>query len=165
MADVKISGLMAVSAVEANDLLEVSEDTGGGTYASRKATATQVRDYVLGANPFVVPSLVDFGTAAFVDADILTGVFASTQNASYQVVVHDRGRLILCTSGTQTWTLPAAASVPDGWFVRLKNRSGNTLTVNRSGSDTIDAAATSLSIADGARAMIVKTGASTWESY
>ena len=48
MADVKISGLPTAVAVEADDLLELSEETGGGSYASRKATAAQLKGYVLG---------------------------------------------------------------------------------------------------------------------
>jgi hypothetical protein len=61
VADVKISELTAVSAVEANDLVEVSEDTGGGSYASKKATATQVRDFALSTaadqNSYMVAAL------------------------------------------------------------------------------------------------------------
>ena len=60
MADVKISGLPVAAVVEANDLLELSEETGGGSYASRKATAGQLRDYVL-STPV---SLAQGGTGA-----------------------------------------------------------------------------------------------------
>lgn len=43
MVDVKISELPAITSVDTTDLLEVSEDTGGGTFASKKATAAQIR--------------------------------------------------------------------------------------------------------------------------
>ena len=49
MANVKISELTAIAAVEANDLFEVSEDTGGGTFSSKKATATQVKSFAVGS--------------------------------------------------------------------------------------------------------------------
>jgi hypothetical protein len=48
MANVKFSDLTAVADVAATDLVAVSEDTGGGTFSSKKATASQVADYALG---------------------------------------------------------------------------------------------------------------------
>lgn len=45
---VKISELTSAASVEATDLLEISEDLGGGSYASKKATALQVKTYALG---------------------------------------------------------------------------------------------------------------------
>lgn len=49
MANVKISDLTAASALVSGDIFEVSQ--GSGTLVSRKATATQIKDFVLAAYP------------------------------------------------------------------------------------------------------------------
>jgi hypothetical protein len=69
------------------------------------------------------------------------GCSPSWQNASYQIVLQDFGKLVFCTSGTNTYTLPAAADLPDGWFCRLRNRSGVNLTLNPTGADTLNGSA------------------------
>lgn len=48
MSDTKVSDLTAISSIVATDLVEVSEDTGGGTFASKKGTWSQVKSFVLG---------------------------------------------------------------------------------------------------------------------
>jgi hypothetical protein len=49
VANVKISDLTAASALVSGDIFEVSQ--GSGTLVSRKATATQIKDFVLAAYP------------------------------------------------------------------------------------------------------------------
>jgi len=119
----------------------------------------------IGGDPLDLPRNTELGSAAFVDAWALVGMLVETHDATYQIVPGDLRKVLRATSGTRTWTLPVAADVPLGWWCVAKNRSGNNLTINRGSSDTIDAAATSLTIATGASLTIVKATATTWESY
>jgi hypothetical protein len=83
------------------------------------------------------------------------GLFPIERGTAYQITPHDAApRVLIAASGTLTWTLPLLADLDAGWSVRVWNRSGNTLTINRSGSDVIGAAGTSLTVADGAGATL-----------
>lgn len=90
-----------------------------------------------------------------------------TRNASYQIVSTDFFTdLILTTSGTQTYTLPAWADMPDYVPPLIgKNRSGNNLTLQRAGTDTMDNAATSVTVPTGSHWEVYKSDtAGTWET-
>jgi hypothetical protein len=117
----------------------------------------------IGAGGLDVPRGIELGTGAFVDWDVATGVYPNLRNADYAVLAGDRHRLTYCTSGEYTWTLPLAADLPDGWFCRLKNRSGAILTVSRQGADTIDGGATTV-IGTGGGRTVVRTSATSFES-
>ena len=107
------------------------------------------------------------GSAAFVDLEQVLVRRPVTQDATYQILPIDFWTsLLLTTSGTRTYTLPAWSDMPQ--FVPAligKNRSGNNLTLARSGSDTIDAAATSVTVPTGSSWEIYKSDTSgLWES-
>jgi len=97
------------------------------------------------------------GAAAFAEFRQFAVRRPVTQDATYQIVPTDFWTsMLLTTSGTRTYTLPAWSDMPD--FVPPligKNRSGNNLTLARTGTDTIDAAATSVTVPTG----------SSWELY
>lgn len=76
------------------------------------------------------------------------------RGAAYQITPHDSRRVLIAETGTLTWTLPISTDLDLGWQIRVWNRSGNNLTINRSGTAVIGAAATSLTIADGAGALL-----------
>lgn len=163
-----IPDLNAVATV-AND---VATDAASAESAAVQAAASLAAALELtggavevGTDQLGVPRNAELGDAAFADAMQIAGQFVDTRDATYQILPQDFSKVLRATSGTRTWTLPLAANVPDGWWIVCKNRSGNNLTVSRAGSDTIDAAATSLTIATGASAIIVKASATTWESY
>ncbi len=105
--------------------------------------------YAIGPTSMALPRVSDLGSAAFGDAQYSTGIVVSQQNAAYQMTVHDYGKLLLDTSGTNTYTLPLATDLPDGWWCMGQNFSGANLTWARSGSDTINNAATSVTTASG----------------
>lgn len=120
------------------------------------------------ADPLRLPRAGDLGGAAFASIEALTGMEPIDGDSNLQLLPqHGRG-LVLVTSGTRTHTLPASADVPIGWWVRLKNRSGNTLTIQRSGADTIDAGATSYAQASGAgpagAVTLVLRASGAWET-
>jgi hypothetical protein len=105
--------------------------------------------------PMGIPRTVMFNGGAFRAWDMAAGLIVNTQDATYQITEHDGGKLLLCTSGTRTWTLPAAADVWIGWQHRLRNRSGNNLTLARTGSDTINGAGSNLTVATGSAILTV----------
>jgi hypothetical protein len=119
----------------------------------------------IGTEPLDLVRVNDLGTLAFLDEDVINGFVFKTQNGSYQINSTDKNKLLLTTSGTNTWTLPLLADLPPRWFTRIKNRSGNNLTINRSGSDTINAAATSLTVSNGSSVIIARSAVTTWESF
>ncbi|HEV7458239.1 MAG TPA: hypothetical protein VGN96_15820 [Roseococcus sp.] len=103
-----------------------------------------------GTDPTETPRNADLGSAAFVAANALRGRFPAAAGAAYQITADDWGRTLIAESGTLTWTLPLITQLPDGWWVQVWNRSGNTLTINRAASAVIGASAASVTVADGA---------------
>ncbi len=112
--------------------------------------ALGVSAYGVGLDALKLPRAGDLGSAAYRDWDAQHGIVTNTQNAAYQITLHDFGKLLLTTSGTNTYTLPLATDLPDGWWCLYHNISGANLTVQRFGSDTINGAVTtSLLVATG----------------
>lgn len=104
----------------------------------------------IGVSAMDVPRNVELGSAAGWDADGLRGRFPVARGAAYQVLPQDWGRTLVAESGTLTWTMPLLAHLTPGWWIEVWNRSGNSLTLQRSASpDVIGSASTSLSVADG----------------
>ena len=107
------------------------------------------------------------GGAAFADMRQFAIRQPVTQDATYQIVPTDFWTsMLLTTSGTRTYTLPAWTDMPD--FVPAligKNRSGNNLTLARTGTDTFDAAATSVTVPTGSHWEVYKSDTSgLWET-
>ena len=109
----------------------------------------------VGNEPMDLPRMSMFNGSAFRPWEMAAGLVVNTQDATYQVTEHDGGKLLLVTSGTRTWTLPAASDVWVGWNCRLRNRSGNNLTLNRTGSDTINGAGSGITVATGSAILTV----------
>lgn len=117
-----------------------------------------------GTNTTEVPRGFELGGAAFLEPIALSGLFSSSKTSNYQINTSDFRKLLLAVSGTLTFTLPLSANVPDGWWCRYRNRSGNTLSISRSGSDTINSGVTVVSVTtDSPIGHIVKTSSSTFE--
>ena len=128
--------------------MQAYADSVSATYALAQALA--VPAYGVGLDALKLPRAGDLGNAAFRDWEAQHGIVTNTQNAAYQITLHDFGKLLLTTSGTNTFTLPAATDLPDGWWCQYHNISGANLTLQRSGSDTINGvAATSSVVATG----------------
>jgi hypothetical protein len=133
-----------------------------GSLATQLALGTPANG--IGNEPMDLPRMSMFNGEAFRAWDQAAALIVNTQDATYQITEHDGGKLLLVTSGTRTWTLPAAADVWVGWQARLRNRSGNNLTLNRTGADTINGAASNLTIATGSAILtVVCTSATGFE--
>ncbi len=153
----------------ADYFVEVSETTIAYAEAAAANYALQVAlgggAYAVGTQMLSLPRVANLGSGAFIEANVALGLWPVTKNTTYTIEVHDFRKVLLCTSGTNTWTLPEAQYLPDGWFCCFINRSGNNLTINRGGTDTFNAAATTLAVASAASPIhfIIKTSSSTFE--
>lgn len=165
-----VPSLAAVAAV-ANDVAAYSDAT-SAYYGLTAATYTLMLSISggsmgIGTEALDVPLNGLLGGLAFADLRQVLIRRPVTQDATYQILPTDFwGSMLLTTSGTRTYTLPAWSDMPDFAPALLgKNRSGNTLTLARSGTDTIDAAATSVSVPTGSSWEIYKSDTSgLWES-
>jgi hypothetical protein len=133
-----------------------------GSLATQVALGTAANG--VGNEPMDLPRMSMFNGEAFRQWDMAGALIPSTQNAAYQITEHDTGKLLLTTSGTNTWTLPLAADVWVGWTTRIRNRSGNNLTLARTASDTINGAGSNLTVATASAILtVVCTGAAAFE--
>lgn len=82
------------------------------------------------------PDAEGFGSWADKNSGVLT------KTAAYTVTSGDDGKLIVATSGTWTLTLPAAASVGDGFTVDVLNSGSGVITIDGDSSETINGSAT-----------------------
>jgi len=103
-------------------------------------------------------------TAAQTAADSALWQDVLFKTAHYTVVAGDRGKLICCdcTGGAITITLPqiSGLTLSDPWSIGIKktDSSGNAVTVNRAGTDTIDGATSkTISSADSGAVFIPDT--------
>lgn len=83
----------------------------------------------------------------------------SAHSGAYTVQATDRGKLLNCT-GAWTLTLLAAATAGAGYAIGVRNSGSGTITLDPSGSETVDSAAT-IALAAGETCLLVCTG-SAW---
>lgn len=161
---------LAAIAASANDVGDMAEDV--QNYYSLMAGLYELALAVsggalgVGTEQLDVPVNVGLGGLAYLGTQQALIRRPVTRDAAYQIVPADFwAEMLLTTSGTRTYTLPLWTDMPD--FVPPlpgKNRSGNNLTIARSGSDTIDAAATSVTVPTGSSYDIFKSDtAGLWE--
>lgn len=139
-----------------------SANAAAASYALMQALGASA--YGVGLDPMKLPRAGDLGSNAMRDWEVASGRFTLICDSSYQITPHDHQKLLLCTSGTRTWTLALSSDAPDGFECFYHNISGNNMTIQRSGStDTINGiATTSVTIATGAAiGRIVKRTGST----
>jgi len=140
-------------------------DVAAGSLATQLALGTPANG--IGNEPMDLPRMVTFEGGAFRPWEMAISVHPNTQNATYQITPHDAGKLLLCTNGTRTWTLPVATDVWSGWSCRLRNRSGATLTLNTgAAADAINGgtAGVGITVATGSAILtVVCTGSASYE--
>lgn len=128
-----------------------SDFTGGAvTEGQFKTALTGLRDFLsglLGADGINATALATLGALG-------SGYAAKT--AAYTVVVGDRGKVLNC-SGTWTLSLPPAATAGAGFSFAMCNSGTGTITIDPSGVELVDGAATAV-LAAGRAALIICTG-------
>lgn len=78
-------------------------------------------------------------------------------NSNYTAGTNDRAKMYVWTGAGGTLTLPSAPTVGDNWFMYLRNAGSGAITVDPSGTPTIDGSAT-LSFRPGDSAIIATDG-------
>lgn len=120
------------------------------TNIQMKATFAALRDFLsglLGADGLPATALATLGAL---------GANYAAKAAAYTVVLADRGKLLDAT-GTWTLSLPAAATAAAGFTVALRNSGGGTITIDPSGAELVNGAAT-FSVLSGQCVVLVCTG-------
>jgi hypothetical protein len=142
-----------------------SANAAAGSLATQLALGTPANG--VGNEPMDLPRMVVLNSGGFQPWDMALSLYPNTQNATYQITPHDAGKLLLCTNGTRTWTLPVATDVWPGWTCRLRNRSGATLTLNTgAAADAINGgtAGVGITVATGSAILtVVCTGSAFFE--
>ncbi len=136
-------------------LPESSEFTGGSV------TEGQQKTWIYNLRTFLADLLGTTGTVgtALAKLGVIFGAGTAAKSGVYTVVAADRGKTLNCT-GTWTLSLTAAATLGDGFAATVINSGSGVITIDPSGSETIDGA-TTLIVAAGASRVIVCTG-SAW---
>lgn len=79
------------------------------------------------------------GNSAWLLFLTLSDTLVDTKTGTASLVVSDHGKFIICNSASNfTLTLPGASTVGAGWRASVYNIGAGTVTIQRSGSDTID---------------------------
>lgn len=151
------------------------------TLATIVSVASGVAQYVYVTNNTTVPgtwSSVTFGAGtSSANAATLAGygllATSTTLNQSYPltsiysnyfILNSDRASFLVWESGAGSMTLPSAASVGNNWFVMIRNNGTGILTINRTGSNTIDGnSSAQLQLAESF--VLVSNGSTGYNSY
>lgn len=84
--------------------------------------------------------------------------------SNYLILNSDRASFLIWESGAGSMTLPSAASVGNNWFVMIRNNGTGILTINRTGSNTIDGnSSAQLQLAESF--VLVSNGSTGYNSY
>lgn len=158
---------LASVATWVGDMGDLAEDAADSASASLTA-AQQITGgmYGIGSLPLELPRNTELGPMAFVGRTERLHLYPmDVGGGSDTITPDDMGKLVISDAGTVTLPAGTAPGMGVGWIVAVKNTHGaNSLTVDcDGGSDTIDGGA-SISIAAGAWAIIVQTGASAFVS-
>ena len=151
------------------------------TLATIVSVASGVAQYVYVTNNTTVPGTwasVTFGAGtSAANAATLAGygllATSTTLNQSYPltsiysnyfILDSDRASFLIWESGAGSMTLPSAASVGNNWFVMIRNNGTGILTINRTGSNTIDGnSSAQLQLAESF--VLVSNGSTGYNSY
>jgi hypothetical protein len=84
--------------------------------------------------------------------------------SNYLILNSDRASFLVWESGAGSMTLPSAAIVGNNWFVMIRNNGTGILTINRTGSNTIDGnSSAQLQLAESF--VLVSNGSTGYNSY
>lgn len=107
------------------------------------------------------------GTAAYQAAEQIFGrILPVLKSTAYPVLSTDNGKTLV-VSGTTTITLPAASAVynaADPFSITVKAVTGATVTVARTGSDTIETVAGNKSMTANTALTFFPTSTGAWET-
>lgn len=96
--------------------------------------------FAVGTSTASAASLVGFGLVA-ITTTLNQAYPVTTKSGNYTFVAGDRAGMFVETGGVATFTLPAAATATNSWFVNVRNGGTGILTIATVGSDTINGSA------------------------
>ena len=153
------SNVTTVAGISANVTTVAGISSNVTTVAGNSSNVTTVATNISSVNTAAtnIAAIIDApnqataaaASAAAAAASAASGMYSAVQDksANYTVVAGDAGDLIrvTTTSGAVTITLPTISTVEDGFKVAIVKWTGdaNAVTINRSGSDTINGATSS----------------------
>ena len=86
---------------------------------------------------------------------------ASSSTTPYTLLTSDRARLLTWTGGAGAWTLTAATTLTNGWFVNIYNAGTGALVITGTAGETINNAA-SFTLNPGDSAIIISDAVEFW---
>lgn len=128
-----------------------------GNHGNMRASLVAVQGFLaglLGSDGTVATALATLGSL---------GAVYVAKTAAYSVVAADRGKAFDATTGTWTLSLLAVASAGNGFSVILRNSGTGTITVDPSGAEQVDGAATII-VAPGRAVLLICTG-TAWVAH
>ncbi len=102
------------------------------------------------------------GTAAFLEPSQIAGLYEVTHGGSVALTAQPLRRCERATASV-TFSLPLAGDCPSGWHRHVSAR-GGAVTIVRQGGDTLNGGS-SLTLAQGETALIVRTSPTAFERY
>jgi hypothetical protein len=145
-----------------NTLVSIAQGLQYQLYLTSNTTAAGTwRTYQMGASTAQAQAsaLAGFGLKA-TGSTLSTNTLVTKFNASFTLGATDRGATYVWTGALGTLSLPAAASLLNGWYVNIRNNGTGDLTIDPSGGETINGGATlTLAIED---SCTVVTDGITW---
>jgi len=144
LADLKTSDLTAKTSLATGDLLNVSEDAGGGSYTSKQMTASNI----------------SIGIGDFLQS---LGKIITNSSSSYTAGTNDEIAILAdASSNAITINLPAVATnVNRAFLIKKIDSSANVVTIDGSVSEVIDGETTQLLTAQWTAITIISNG-SAW---
>ena len=142
-------------------VLSVAVGTTWQIYLTNNTTeAGTWRTFQYGASVSSVNASALAGAGIEAVGSVLAQAYPTTTfSANYTAGVNDRALTFVWIGGAGTFSLPAAATVANNWFIQLRNEGTGTLVVDPAGSETINGSAT-LNFDPGDSAIILTDGIS-----
>ena len=148
-----------------NTIVSVSSGAAQYIYLTNNSTANGVWSTVqfgTGTSAANAAALDGYGLSA-VGTTLNTVSPVVTVSSNYTLTAASQSSLFVWTGGAGTITLPAASSVPSGWYVIVKNDGTGIMTFGLTGSDSIDGTvSTQLQLSE---SLVVVSNGSNWYSY
>jgi len=144
-------------------LISLSSGTCWELYLYDNSTATGLwRTFQFGASTAQAQASALAGAGLDANGSLLEQATAvTTFNANYSAGTSDRASAYVWTGGVGTLSLPSASSVGNNWFMSVRNGGTGNLTIDPSGSETINEGSTLVLLPDDS-ATIVTDGTEWW---
>ena len=144
-------------------LISLSSGTCWELYLYNNSTATGLwRTFQFGASTAQAQASALAGAGLDANGSLLEQATAvTTFNANYSAGTSDRASAYVWTGGVGTLSLPSASSVGNNWFMSVRNGGTGNLTIDPSGSETINEGSTLVLLPDDS-ATIVTDGSEWW---